>query len=133
MLAAIRSWARRLSAVALVPGALFIVASVLKYQLGAGWLYDVTFAHIYGVSELREVEANGLILGGPVAAIALALLASMDPHLRIGRSGLTGTISLEMDRRMIAVSLVALAIVSVLAAYVVAENLPCVVGSRADC
>ena len=114
---------------------LFIAINVLEYELGIPILWNPSDA-IYGSGEpsLSTYFFDGLIVVGPVLGFA-ALLAPLTRVRWTSDSngfGLTVTIRKSSFLRL---GLIALCVMTaaVLAAYLIAENLPCLLGQQTSC
>ncbi len=115
-----------------LPSVVFVVANVLKHQLGFPALADA-------LGPLAEPRGAGddlvtaAVLLGPVAAVILVLAPLV--RLRTARSGeaLEATVSLRVRRANLAVASVAFAMLVVLGGYVFAENASCWFGSSVAC
>lgn len=108
------------------PGAFFVCAALLKSAFGIGYPFDV-FDHALA-SPAAKAAFNTLspvlFLGGP--ALAAILNAAAVAHVELRAAGDTLTTVLTVRRRVanLAVIGASLALLGVLLAYVVVENLP---------
>jgi hypothetical protein len=80
-----------------------------------------------------NVVVTALVLVGPVVAVAVALVPIV--RLRLSRSDGTveAAVSLQFEWTRVTIGLVALAVLAVLAGYLVAENAACWLGSAVRC
>lgn len=146
MFARLKRWSLPMSVVFLIPAASFIVANILKYGLGEGSLYDGVFGSAFdmpfGTVEVGwlgidvqpfEIIVNLLIIAGPLAALALTALASVDLELGRHDGRFTVAIAVRLERARLAVIVTSALLFGTLAGYVLIENLPCLVGGRLEC
>jgi hypothetical protein len=117
----------------LMPGLLFVVMNILKFELGVDQPYDALEPAFVPEGAVLATIVNGIILLGPVAAALLTVLPML--RARLHRDG--GILRLELALRLnplhLVVAVLALAIVGTLGAYLIAENLPCLLGSETRC
>jgi hypothetical protein len=146
MFARLKRWSLPMSVVFLIPAASFIVANILKYGLGEGSLYDGVFGSAFDMPfgtvevgwlgidvEPFEIIVNLLIIAGPLAALALTALASVDLELGKHDGRFTVAIAVRLERARLAVIVTSALLFGTLAGYVLIENLPCLVGGRLEC
>jgi hypothetical protein len=125
--------ARRLVVAALlvVPSAVFVTANVLQHELGidgaAEWI-DPLFA-VRGVGWLLTF----VIVAGPVAALSLAATRLLPIRFVRDDDAWELRIRVRPDRWAVTVAVISLLVGGILAAHLVAENLPCVMGLRSVC
>lgn len=126
-------WPALIAALLVLPAVLFVAANLLKYGLDVAFLSDALGPFAEPGRGAADVVVTGVVLLGPVAALAIALLPLV--RLRLGRSD--GTIEASMFLRLrwpqMAVAVVALAVLAALGAYLVAENAACWFGSATAC
>lgn len=124
-------------ALLIVPAFLFVVANLLKYNFGNATLYDGFFATMFDLSLWRstrmEALANGVIVGGPLLALALTALVCIRVDLRRESGAVAATVAVRLTKGHIAVAVVSVLLLATMAAYLLLENLPCLVGGRVEC
>lgn len=116
-----------------LPAILFVSSSLLKYQGGYEAIYDGFFGTVFDQRNSWELPLNLLIVLGPVLALALVGFAST----RFGLSRLDGSVEasvvVRMNKWMIATTLASILVLAAMLAYLLLENLPCMVGGRVTC
>lgn len=117
----------------MLPAVAFVAANVLKYGLGVDAPSNVLGPFAEPGEGVPNVVVTALVLVGPVVAVALTLAPIV--RLRLGRSDGTveAAVSLRLEWARVAIALVALAVLAVLAGYVVAENSACWWGAAVRC
>lgn len=116
------------------PGLLFVTASVLKFELGVRFLYDVTFRPVFGLhSTPLELLVNAILVFGPVVALGIMAAASMRVGLKQDGDAFQGTIAIRMTKMQIVVATFTVLVLASLAGYLVLENLACWVGETVRC
>ncbi len=115
---------RRLGLALLSAPLYFVAASLLKYGLGVGFLFDPLEAFLSnsGRQHVFNLVSPVVFLGG--LALALALNAYAVLRLNIGRdnSAIVGTVRLEAKFWNIAVAVVSLLLLGTLVGYLFVEN-----------
>jgi len=116
-----------------LPAVAFVAANILKYGFGVDALSNVLGSFAEPAEGVPNVVVTALVLVGPVVAVAIALAPIV--RLRLGRSDGTveAAVSLRLEWARVAITLVALAVLAVLAGYVVAENAACWSGAAVRC
>ena len=115
-----------------LPGVLFVVANVLKYELGFPALADALgpLAEPRGVV---EGVVTAVVVLGPVLALAVALAPIVRLRTARSRDGLEATVSLRVRRANLLVAGLAFTLLTILGAYLFAENASCWFGSSVAC
>jgi len=103
------------------PG-LFVTASVLKYVLGVGFLYDA-LAGIFS-SQAFDRASPALLLGGLVIALALNVYAVADLSILRGQEAHAGRGRAARRVANLAVIACSALLLTVLLGYLVVENVP---------
>ena len=126
-------WSVAAAVVLVVPAMLFVGANILKYGLRVDVISDVLGPFAEPSAGLAEAVVTGLVLIGPVVALALVLAPIV--RLQLGRSHRTveATLSFRLRWVNIAVAVVAIALLAVVSAYVVVENADCWFGDAISC
>jgi hypothetical protein len=101
------------------PG-LFVTASVLKYVLGVGFLYDA-LAGIFS-SRAFDRASPALLLGGLAIALALNVYAVADLSLRRGQNAGTGRVRVARRVANLIVIAGSALLLTVLLGYLLVEN-----------
>ncbi len=115
-----------------LPSVLFVVANVLKHQLGFPALAEA-------LGPLAEPRGAGgglvtaAVLLGPVAALVVVLAPILGLRMARSRDALEATVSLRVRRVNLVVAGVALSMLVVLGGYLFAENASCWFGSSVAC
>lgn len=104
-------------AVLLLPALLFVSASVLKFQLGAPFLYD-TFEGV-----IRTIDSPVVIVGGLVAAALLNLWPTLRLSLKREPEAVVGTVTVRPYWSNLAVVGTSVLFLGIILAYLVVENL----------
>jgi hypothetical protein len=108
----------------LIPVALFISASLLKYAAGVSLLYDgLGFFAEPRQLPWYERASPFLFLGGPLAAALLSLGAIVKLDIRREDAQVVTTVTLRPRILNLAVATLSLVLLAILAGYAVAENL----------
>jgi hypothetical protein len=115
-----------------LPAVLFVVANVLKYELGFPALADALgpLAEPRGVV---EGVVTAVVVLGPVLALAVALAPIVRLRTARSRDGLEATVSLRVRRANLVVAGLAFTVLTILGAYLFAENAGCWFGSSVAC
>lgn len=125
---------RLAASIALVtPAIVFVVANVLRYELGLPAIHQALAPVIDPAAAWAQRVIDGIVFLGPVVAFGLAAFSVL--RLRVERRAHTfvGTVEVHWHPALLAVAVVSAVVFGVLGAYVVAENLPCVLGHAARC
>jgi hypothetical protein len=108
----------------LIPVALFVSASLLKYAAGVSLLYDgLGFFADPRQLPWYERASPFLFLGGPLAAALLSLGAIVKLDIRREDAQVVTTVTLRPRMLNLAVATLSLVLLAILAGYAVAENL----------
>jgi hypothetical protein len=128
-----RRWSTVLAAALVLPAVAFVAANVLKYAFGVDALSNALGPFAEPGEGPMNVVVTALVILGPVIAAAIALVPIL--RLRLGRSDGTveAAVSLRLAWARVGIALVALAVLAVLAGYVVVENYACWLGSARAC
>jgi hypothetical protein len=116
----------------LAPAMVFVMSNGLAYNLHVRVLLPVAEAFVPR-SAVLEALIIGVVLVGPVVALAISLRAILRLSLRHEPGTLIGSVHVRLRPGHLAVSLVSLAILGAIAGYVVLENLPCWTGALESC
>ena len=100
--------------------ALFVTASMLKYQLGVGFLYDA-LAGIFS-SRAFDRASPALLLGGLVMALALNVYAVADLSVRREQDAYAGRVRVARRVAHLIVIAGSALLLTVLLGYLVVEN-----------
>ncbi len=127
-------WSAPLGAVLALPGVVFVISNILKYNLGSGTLYDGAFGSIFalGFGELNAL-VNAFVIVGPILAVILLGVSSIEVGMKREGSAYLSTISIRLDKATIAVLAVSVAVLGAMFAYVIFEIAPCWFGGRVEC
>jgi hypothetical protein len=87
------------------------------------------FSQAAGLSLL----AQGLVVVGPVLAIALAALPIVRVRVQREDSTLVGTVALKLSSLNLIVLACGVLAFAAIALYVIGENAPCILGYRLSC
>lgn len=127
-------WLKVVSALLVLPGALFVISSLLKYEFGAEELYDGFFASAFDhQSDFVEPILNVIFVIGPVLALVFVALAAIRVGGRREDGSYVATVSIQLTRGTLAVTISAIVVLGAIGAYLLLENLPCLVGGRVTC
>jgi hypothetical protein len=133
---------RLLAFTLLIPASLFVVSNVLRYQVGIGQPYDAlsplwhtSFGSYQGA---YEFAFNATVLVGPMIAMAIAALAVL--RVRFARThsdpyqeGWSVAVTIRRRWPEIGVLTFGVGLVGVMGLYLIAENLPCILGRQLYC
>lgn len=100
--------------------ALFVTASVLKYELGVGVPYDA-LAWIFS-SRAFDRASPAVLLGGLVVALVLNVYAVADLSVRHDQRGFTGRVRVARRVANLLVIAASALVLTVLLGYLVVEN-----------
>ncbi|MGQ0668756.1 MAG: hypothetical protein ACT4PO_03615 [Actinomycetota bacterium] len=117
----------------LFPALLFVAANLLKFELGLPFLYDLVEPVVNPRAPAFHAVLAVVVIGGPVAALAISLLSIARLGFRREDGVVFGTVAARLRGPHLAVIVISLAILATIAGYLVAENLPCITGARLDC
>ncbi len=104
-------------AVLVAPTALFVTASILKYQLGVPFLYD----SLGGAIEV--MDSPFVILGGLLAALALNLWPVLRVSVKREPDAFVGTVTVRPQVWNVAVLGLSTVLLATIMVYLVMENL----------
>jgi len=102
----------------------FVSASLLKYGLGIGFLFDPleAFLSVAGRRAVFNVVSPFVFLGGLCLALALNTYAVARLHFRRENGTIVSTIRLKMSLSNIAVAVLSILLLTTLVSYVFLEN-----------
>jgi hypothetical protein len=106
-----------------VPAALFVTASLLKYELGVPLLYDLFRPIFESDAGALRLLIDGAIIMGPIAALLLAARRTLRIGLQRSDHKLVGTFTLDLRASDLAVGIISLGLITTLGAYLIAENI----------
>jgi hypothetical protein len=127
-------WNRSLAgALLMIPAVLFVTANLLKYQVGLTQPYDVLSPAWSTDVAAYQAAFNSVVLLGPL--VGLALVAWSVIRLSFGRRGGGWVASLSVEKRwpQLAVLGARVSLLGVMGLYLIAENLPCILGRQVLC
>jgi hypothetical protein len=122
------------ASVALVaPAIVFVTANILRYNLGVAGPYRALEPVLAPGGGLMDWVLGLVVILGPMTAFTLAVSPMV--RFRIERRGedLVGTLTVRWRPALFAVAIVSAIVLAVIGSYLVAENLPCVLGLKASC
>ncbi len=125
---------RLATSIALVaPALVFVVANVLRYELGVPGLHEALEPVIDPGTTWAQGLMDAIVFLGPLVAFAVAAFSVL--RLRIERRAHTfvGTVEVQWHPALLVVAILSAVVFGVLGVYVVAENLPCILGHVARC
>ncbi len=117
----------------MIPAVVFVTANLLKYQVGLDQPYDA-FSPIWSTDAgVYQGAFNSVVLLGPLAGMALIAWAVV--RLSFGRRDGTWVASVSVQKRWpeLAVLGAGLSLMAVMGLYLIAENLPCILGRQVLC
>lgn len=120
-------------AIAVLPSLLFVAANLLKYGLGVDQPYRALEPVIESPSWAVSALVIVLVLGGPLASLALSLVPIVRLRAQREASLLVGTVALKLSWPHLAIGALSLTLLGILGAHLVAENLPCLTGAAEAC
>jgi len=102
----------------------FVCASLLKYDLGIGFLFDPMEAFLShdGRRYVFNLVSSVLFLGGVVLAVVLNIYSMARLNLGHEEGALVGTVRVEIKVANLAVAALSILVLVVLAGYVFLEN-----------
>ena len=107
-----------------LPAALFVSAQVLKYELGAPFLYDALgFFSSPARYPLYHALSPVIFLGGTLAAVALNAWIVLRVGVRRENDTIVGTFTLVPKAANLSVIVLAGSVLMILVTYLVVENL----------
>ena len=118
----------------LVP-AIFIAVNVLEYELGIPIAWN-PFDAIFNGREpsLLTHTVNTFIILGPVLGIAALVIPLTRVRLNSDRRGFAVTVAVQRTTwAHIGLIVLSLLTIAVMGTYLVAENLPCILGQQTTC
>lgn len=123
-----------IGAVLALPGLMFVVSNILKYNLGSGTLYDGSFGTIFalGFGELNAA-VNAVVILGPVTALALIMWSSVDLGFHRDGEVVNATFSIRVNKLALLVAVVSVVVLGAMFTYLLFENAPCWFGGRVEC
>ena len=117
----------------MIPAMLFVTANLLKYQAGLAQPYDV-LAPIWSTDVAAYQAAfDSLVLLGPLAAMALVARSVVGLSFARRDGGWVASLSVEKRWPRIALIGSGLLLLGVMGLYLIAENLPCILGRQVLC
>lgn len=127
-------WSAPIASAFVVPALIFAVASVLKYGFGGTSIYDGFFGTVFDLrNDTTEIIVSAAVVAGPIVALALIALASVTIDLSREDGQFLGSIALRMTKSRVAIVVLSLLLLGTIGAYLLVENLPCLVGGRVQC
>jgi hypothetical protein len=122
-----------LAALLVLPSALFVTASVLKYGLDLPFLYDALGPFADPSKGIADAAVTTVVLLGPVAAALIALWPIV--RLHVGRSSRTleASVSLQLAWANVVVAVVALGLLALLFGHIASEDAACWLGNVRAC
>ena len=122
-----------LAALLVLPSALFVTASVLRYGLDLPFLYDILGPFADPSEGIADAAVTTAVLVGPVVAALIALWPIV--RLHVGRSSGTvqASVSLRLAWANVVVAVVALGLLVVLFGHIAAEDAACWLGNVRAC
>lgn len=126
-------WSTAAAAALVLPSVVFVSANILKYGLGVGFVADALGPFTDPSPGPVDALVSGLVLLGPVAALAVALPRVM--QLRFGHNGgaVEATVRLRLRWPLVVVATGSLVMLAMLGGYLVLENGACWFGSASAC
>lgn len=125
---------RLATSIALVtPAVVFVVANILRYEMGVPGLHRALEPVIDPTAAWAQSLIDGVVFFGPLLAFALAAFSVLRLRVERRAHAFVGTVEVQWHPALLAVAVVSAVVFSVLGAYVVAENLPCILGHAARC
>lgn len=127
-------WLKVTAALLVLPGVLFVILSLLNYEFRADARNDGFFASAFDhQNDLVEPILNIIFVIGPVLALVFVALATVRIGSRTEDGSYLATVSIQMTRGTVAIAAAALVVLGAISAYLLLENLPCLVGGRVTC
>jgi hypothetical protein len=122
------------ASIALVtPAIVFVVSNVLRYELGVPGLHEALEPVIDPTAAWAQGVIDAVVFVGPLVAFALAAFSVLRLRVERRSHAFVGTVEVQWHPALLAVAVVSAVVFGVLGAYVVAENLPCILGHAARC
>jgi hypothetical protein len=117
----------------LVPASLFVLSNLLRYQVGIAQPYNALSPLWSTGIGAYQFAFNAMVLVGPMIAMAIAALAVL--RVRFAQTGAGWSVAVTIRRRWpeLAVLAFGVALVGVMGLYLIAENLPCILGRQVLC
>lgn len=121
------------SVLLVVPAILFVAANVLRYNLGVIGPYTALEPVLSPGGGAMDWVLGVVVILGPMTAFALAIAPMI--RFRIERRGedLVASVTVRWRPALFGVALVSALVLGVLGSYLLAENLPCILGLQASC
>ena len=125
---------RLAACIALVtPAIVFVVVNVLRYELGMRGPHDILEPVIDPSAAWAQGVIDGVVFFGPLIAFGLAAFSVLRLRVQRRSHAFVGTVEVQWHPALLAVAVVSAVVFGVLGAYLVAENLPCILGHAARC
>jgi hypothetical protein len=122
-----------LATLVVLPSALFVGASFLKYSFGMPWLYERLGDFANPRTSVEDGIVTTLVLFGPIVAAVLALW----PVVRVRLAHREGTIDAGVSLRLawwnVAVGVFALGLLALLVGHLAADAIACAAGATHTC
>lgn len=116
-----------------VPAVVFVIANVLRFELGVAAPYDALEPVIRPAAAWAQRVVDVFVFIGPLAAFVLAGASVVKLRLERRSQALVGSVEVHWHPALLAIAVVSALVFGLLGAYVIAENLPCVLGVQAHC
>ena len=119
--------------VLLVPALRLEAAGMSKFYWSPTNPVYLAFESVFSQAAGLSLLAQGLVVVGPVLAIALAALPIVRVRVQREDSTLVGTVALKLSSLNLIVLACGVLVFAVIALYVIGENAPCILGYRLSC
>ena len=114
--------------------ALFIAVNVLEYELGIPIAWSPFHAVFDGNDSIVTYVVNSLIVYGPVLGMASLLVPLFRVRWKTDEQGLALTVSIRKTTWIhLGMTIVTMMTIAILGAYLLAENLLCLLGQQIAC
>ena len=122
-----------IAALLMAPGLLFVTANLFKYQVGLAQPHDV-LAPIW-TTDVGAYQAafNSVLFLGPLVGLALVAWSVVRLSLNRREGGWVASLSVEKRWPQLAILGAGLSLMGVMGLYLIAENLPCILGRQVLC
>ena len=122
-----------LSLALLVPAVVFVTANVLRYELGMPGFHELLAPVIDPTASWAQGLLDAVVFLGPLAAFAVTVLSVLRLRVERRAHAFVGTVEVQWRPALLLVAAVSAVVFAFLGAYVVLENLPCIVGAQPRC
>jgi hypothetical protein len=119
--------------VLVTPALTFLVANVLKFELGIPFLYDALSPVIAPATSLPRKIVDVTVVLGPVVALVVSVVPLLRLGLRRQNDLLVGTVAVRLSWLHLVVAAVSALAIAAIGLYLLAENLPCILGRQLYC